>query len=103
MCERSPSKMHCCRVNNLENVASEKRLNALPNDTVVQRALAFMEKDIIETYSLRYRNCEHFATSCRYYHPFSTQVERVAKFMPITLLRRDIDIFDSATEYAGGP
>jgi len=98
LCNTPPCQGHCCRVSNLEVVAQRKGLRAYPNDIIVQRARERYEENI--KYSLRFRNCEHFATSCRYSHPFSTQVERFFKFVPFIRLRRDNETLDNETRRA---
>jgi hypothetical protein len=70
----------------LEEVARRKRLETYPNDIIVQRALEHYKE--LFKYSLRFRNCEHFATSCRYSESFSTQVE---KYLPSNTKRLQSD------------
>jgi hypothetical protein len=86
LCSTPPCQGHCCRVNNLEEVARRKRLETYPNDIIVQRALEHYKE--LFKYSLRFRNCEHFATSCRYSESFSTQVE---KYLPSNTKRLQSD------------
>ena len=62
-----------CRVNNLEEAATEKGLEPLDPDVIVERAREFLRRNLIENYNLFTKNCEHFATMCRYEEGFSQQ------------------------------
>ena len=63
-----------CRVNNLEEAATKKDLEPLEPDGIVERARYYLSRDLIENYNLFTKNCEHFATLCRYGKEFSCQV-----------------------------
>jgi hypothetical protein len=65
---------HGCRVNNLDEAAEERGLVALKPDVIVARAREFLRQDNYLVYDLVYKNCEHFATECRYGEAFSLQV-----------------------------
>ena len=54
------------RVNNLEEASTEKGLEPLDPDVIVERAREFLRRNLIE-------NCEHFATMCRFEEGFSQQ------------------------------
>jgi hypothetical protein len=54
------------RVNNLEDAATEKGLEPLDPDVIVERTREFLRRNLIE-------NCEHFATMCRFEEGFSQQ------------------------------
>ena len=56
----------CVRVNNLEEASTEKGLEPLDPDVIVERAREFLRRNLIENYNLLTKNCEHFATMCRY-------------------------------------
>jgi hypothetical protein len=56
-----------CRVNNPDEVAIKKGLGKpLDPDVIVERAREFLRRNLIENYNLLTKNCEHFATMCRY-------------------------------------
>ena len=63
-----------CRVNNLEEAATEKGLEPFNPDVIVRRARDRFNEELIENYHLLTDNCEHFATWCRYGTKFSCQV-----------------------------
>ena len=66
-----------CRVNNLEEAARLKDLKPLDADKIVERARFFLRRDLIEDYNVLTKNCEHFATLCRYGEEFSCQVNEL--------------------------
>jgi hypothetical protein len=70
-----------CRVNNLEEAASEKGLEPSDPDVIVERAREFLRRNLIE-------NCEHFATVCRFEEGFSQQASArlITLFSIITCL-----------------
>nr|CAH0106532.1 unnamed protein product [Daphnia galeata] len=68
-----------CRVNNLEEAARERGLFPLNPDMIVTRAREFLGRDLAGTYNLLTKNCEHFATLCRYEEGFSQQVSTFFK------------------------
>nr|CAH0103689.1 unnamed protein product [Daphnia galeata] len=69
-----------CRVNNLDKAAAEKGLEPFDPDKIVERARFFLRQNLIENYYLLTKNCEHFATKCRYGEEFSCQVNELNPF-----------------------
>jgi hypothetical protein len=64
-----------CRVNNLDKEAALlKQLKPLDADKIVERARNRLRKKLVENYDLFTKNCEHFATWCRFGKEFSCQV-----------------------------
>ena len=72
------------RVNNLEEAATEKELQPLDPDEIVERARGFLRQNLIENYYLFTKNCEHFATMCRYEEGFSQQAS--ARFISRSII-----------------
>jgi hypothetical protein len=64
---------HGARVNNLDKAAELRGLRLLGPDVIVRRAREFLTDNLVY-YNLLTRNCEHFATMCRYEEGFSLQV-----------------------------
>ncbi|EFX73255.1 hypothetical protein DAPPUDRAFT_253529 [Daphnia pulex] len=69
---RNQCNEHGGRVNNLDEAARAKDLFPLPPDVIVERARQFLRQRLI--YNVFTKNCEHFATKCRYEEGFSLQV-----------------------------
>jgi hypothetical protein len=91
-----------CRVNNLEDVTQSRGLRAFRNGIIDLRALACFEETRKIKYHVRFNNCEHFVTFCRYNLPISLQVENLPKLLrtkPAHLLR-DRERLDYVTKYA---
>jgi hypothetical protein len=65
---------HGCRVNNLDEAAEERGLRPLKPDFIVERAQHFLRENRLIFYNVVIKNCEHFATKCRYGQAFSLQV-----------------------------
>nr|CAH0104804.1 unnamed protein product [Daphnia galeata] len=77
-----------CRVNNLEEAATEKGLEPLDPDVIVERAREFLRRNLIENYNLFTKNCEHFATMCRYEEGFSQQASQ--NFYPMERIIQEV-------------
>lgn len=66
-----------CRVNNLEEAATEKGLESFVPDVIVERECEFLKQKYTGNNNLLTENCEHFASKCRYGKEFSCQVNEL--------------------------
>jgi hypothetical protein len=74
------------RVNNLDKAAEERGLVALKPDVIVARAREFLRNNYVMCYNVLFKNCEHFATLCRYEKAFSLQVRHCWIFAPFNFI-----------------
>jgi hypothetical protein len=75
---RTPSK---ARVNNQEEEAKRKKLEAIDPKVTLEFLEKASQKELPLEYNLTYRNCEHYVTAWKYGEGFSDQVDGAYEYL----------------------